>query len=56
VLGVYSKEVFNSASEDEFKGSEAYVRQLFARAFGRPFIKVRPNFSKAWSWMGIAKS
>ena len=37
-------EVFNSASEDEFRGSEAYVRQLFECAFGRPFIKVRPKF------------
>ena len=43
-LVCFSKEVFNSTAEDEFKGSEAYVRQLFASAFGRPFIKVRPKF------------
>ena len=43
-LACFSKEVFNSTAEDEFKGSEAYVRQLFASAFGRPFVKVRPKF------------
>jgi hypothetical protein len=43
-LACFSKEVFNSTAEDEFKGSEAYVRQLFAIAFGRPFVKVRPKF------------
>ena len=43
-LVCFSKEVFNSTAEDEFKGSEAYVRQLFASAFGRPSIKVRPKF------------
>jgi hypothetical protein len=43
-LMCFSKEVFSSTAEDEFKGSEAYVRQLFECAFGRPFIKARPKF------------
>jgi len=43
-LACFSKDVFNSTAEDKFKGSEACVRQLFASAFGRPFVKVRPKF------------
>jgi hypothetical protein len=48
-------EVFNSTAEDEFKGSEAYMRQLFASAFGRPIIKVRPKFLEGFELDGYCE-
>jgi len=36
----------NSTAEDEFKGSEAYVCELFECAFCRQFIEVRPKILK----------
>ena len=43
VLQAFSLQVFESTAQDEFKGCEAYVRQLFECARGVEYKKTRPS-------------
>ena len=43
MLQAFSLQVFESTAQDEFKGCEAYVRQLFECARGVAFKKTRPS-------------
>ena len=44
VLQSFGEQVFNATAQDEFRGCEAYTRQIFEYAFGVEFKKVRPKW------------
>ena len=44
VLEAFSKQTFEATAQDEFRGCEAYTRQIFEHAFGVEFKKTRPKW------------
>ena len=46
VLQAFGEQVFTATAQDEFRGSEAYTRQIFEHAFDVEFKKMRPR------WLG----
>ena len=46
VLQAFGEQVFTATAQDEFRGCEAYTRQIFEHAFDVEFKKMRPR------WLG----